>query len=75
MDIEVKPDGEIKSSAKDPDKVDYCHPDGKPAATPEQKAINKEEWQKPVSKQSLQEADGHHVCTESCLGKHEQPSK
>lgn len=71
MEIEVKPDGEIVSSEKDKDKVDYLHPDGKPKMTPEEKAINDVELQKPVSKNAIQEADGHHVCTESCLGKHD----
>ncbi len=75
MDIEVKPDGEIQSNERDPDKIDYCHPEGKPAPTPEQKSINKEEWQKPVSKHALQETDGHHVCTEACLGKHDSSTK
>jgi hypothetical protein len=68
--IEIKPDGEIDSKEKDPDKIDYMHPEGKPPTTPEQKQVNREEKAKPVSKSALVEADGHHVCTESCLGKH-----
>jgi len=69
--IEIKPDGEIDSGEKDKDKIDYLHPDGKPKPTAEQTKINEEELQKPVSRTALQEADGHHVCTESCLGKHD----
>jgi hypothetical protein len=53
-------------------KIDYLHPDGVPQISEEQKRINREEQKKPVSQQSLQEADGHHVCTEECLGHKDQ---
>jgi hypothetical protein len=51
-------------------KIDYLHPDGVPQISKEQEKINEEEQKKPVSKQALEEADGHHMCTDSCLGKH-----
>jgi hypothetical protein len=50
--------------------IDYLHPNGVPKISEEQEKINKEEQKKPVSKQALEEADGHHMCSESCLGKH-----
>ena len=52
-------------------KVDYMHPNGVPAISEEQKKINAEEQEKPVSKTAIEEADGHHVCTSECLGKHD----
>jgi hypothetical protein len=64
MSEAVKPKAEDASA----EKIDYLHPDGKPQISEEQKRINKEEQKKPVSQQALQEADGHHVCTDECLG-------
>ena len=56
----------IKTKAK---QIDYLHPHGKPEISEEQEKINEEEKKKPVSKHALQEADGHHMCSERCLGK------
>ncbi|MBS1992306.1 MAG: hypothetical protein JSS86_14805 [Cyanobacteria bacterium SZAS LIN-2] len=56
------------STNKKADKIDYLHPNGMPRISEEQKRINEEEQKKPVSKQALEEADGHHICTEACLG-------
>jgi hypothetical protein len=53
-----------------PVKIDYMHPHGVPQISEEQKKINEEEQKKPVSRQALEEADGHHMCTDQCLGKH-----
>lgn len=53
-------------------KIDYMHPDGTVEGTtesgPEQEKANQAEQRKPISKQALQEADGHHMCSASCLG-------
>ncbi|CAN5409670.1 hypothetical protein BH11CYA1_BH11CYA1_35440 [soil metagenome] len=68
--IEIKPNGEIESNKEDKDKVDYMHPEGKPVTSPEQKAEDIKEREKPVSQTALAEADGHHMCSEECLGKH-----
>jgi hypothetical protein len=51
-------------------KIDYLHPNGVPKISKEQEKINKEEQKKPVSRQALEEADGHHMCSDHCLGKH-----
>ena len=63
---------ETEIKQEQPEKIDYMHPNGKPAISDEQKKINKEEQNKPVTPQALEEADGHHVCTEECLGKHDK---
>ena len=64
--------GEIMQKTTKPKakKIDYLHPDGVPQISEEQKKINAEAQKKPVSKQALEEADGHHMCSDSCLGKH-----
>lgn len=49
-------------------KVDYMHPEGMPSFGAEQDASSEAEQRKPISKQALQEADGHHMCSASCLG-------
>jgi len=59
------------SKETDNKKIDYLHPNGVPKISEEQKKVNKEEQKKPVSRQALEEADGHHMCTDSCLGKHD----
>jgi hypothetical protein len=59
-----------KASKTKPRQIDYLHPNGVPQITKEQEKINEEEQKKPVSKQALEEADGHHMCSERCLGKH-----
>jgi hypothetical protein len=59
-----------KDSKEQQPEIDYMHPNGVPSISEAQKKINKEEQKKPVSKQALDEADGHHICTDQCLGKH-----
>jgi hypothetical protein len=61
---------EVKEETSE--KIDYMHPNGTPAISDEQKKINREEQEKPVTPQSLAEADGHHVCTDECLGHDEK---
>ena len=68
--IEIKPNGEIETDKEDKDKVDYMHPEGKPITTAKQKEEDSKEREKPVSQTALAEADGHHMCTAECLGKH-----
>jgi hypothetical protein len=50
--------------------IDYMHPNGVPPISEMQKKINQEEQKKPVSKQALEEADGHHMCSDECMKKH-----
>jgi hypothetical protein len=59
-----------KDSKEPQPQIDYMHPNGVPPISEAQKKINKEEQKKPVSKQALDEADGHHICSDECRGKH-----
>lgn len=68
--IEIKPNGEVEVDGDEKTKVDYMHPEGKPVTSSKQKAEDRKERAKPVSNSAVQEADGHHMCTEECLGKH-----
>jgi hypothetical protein len=68
--IEIKPNGEIEVDKENKDKVDYMHPEGKPETTPAKKAEDRKEREKPVSRTAVEEVDGHHMCTEECLGQH-----
>lgn len=52
------------------DDIDYLHPEGKPIVSDRQKHMDKEERDKPISKKSLDEADGHHMCNDRCKSKH-----
>ncbi len=62
---------EIKDEDKlDETNVDYLHPDGKPATwkkvkTEEEYAIAEKSVQK-----SIDEADGHHMCSSECQKHH-----
>ena len=58
-----------KIDDEQPAEIDYMHPNGLPKVSEAQEKINREEQKKPISKQALEEADGHHICTERCLGK------
>jgi hypothetical protein len=56
---------------KQEENVDYLHPDGKPAnpsklKTEEEYAIAEKSVQK-----SIDEADGHHMCTPDCQKHHD----
>lgn len=68
--IEIKPNGEIEIDKEDKTKVDYMHPEGKPVTTAKQKTEDRKEREKPVSRTAVEEVDGHHMCTEECLGQH-----
>ena len=50
--------------------IDYLHPNGKPVVTEIERRLSQEEQKKPVSRQALEEADGHHICSERCRNKH-----
>ncbi|HEY9712944.1 MAG TPA: hypothetical protein V6C72_05720 [Chroococcales cyanobacterium] len=54
------------------DDIDYLHPDGKPRVSEQQKQVDKSEREKPVSEKSIEEADGHHMCTAQCRNRHAQ---
>jgi hypothetical protein len=60
----------MKKEEQEQPEIDYMHPNGVPPISEKQKKINEEEQKKPVSQQSIDEADGHHVCTSECLGSH-----
>ena len=52
------------------DDIDYLHPDGKPKVSDCQKKTDDAERLKPVSRASIDEADGHHMCSEGCRRRH-----
>lgn len=60
------------STTKQEENIDYLHPDGKPAAPAKKlkSAEEKAEAQKSVQK-SIDEADGHHMCSSECQSHHD----
>ncbi|MBI2810300.1 MAG: hypothetical protein HYX67_05690 [Candidatus Melainabacteria bacterium] len=60
------------STTEQEDDIDYLHPDGKPA-TPAKKLTTVEEkaTAEKSTEKSIAEADGHHICSDSCQKHHQ----
>ncbi len=68
-----KPAEQTKLQKEQFENIDYMHPDGIPIVSEEQRRIDESQRKqlRPRTK-SIDEADGHHMCSEQCRAKHRQ---
>jgi hypothetical protein len=60
------------------EEIDYMHPDGKPTAADkvmENPSIEEKVEDLKSTQKALEEADGHHVCTDKCQEHHAVAAK
>jgi hypothetical protein len=59
-----------ENAVVDEDNVDYLHPDGKPATSEKVKTVEEYAIGEKSVQKSIDEADGHHMCSDECQKHH-----
>jgi hypothetical protein len=59
---------------KNSTEIDYLHPNGKPAVQEEPKSQEEIALESASRQKSIDEADGHHMCSDRCKLEHKNSS-